>query len=538
MRMRAVNGCAARCCCSRRAAAQAADALAVDVINASEPTLLRREGQRLSETAVGRGAALHRRGGAPGLCRHHRDRPLGAGLHSLRHVERSGVQVPEAPPDDLRDRGMVAGRAHLRELLARRTRCRCGSATASKPASICCNSGPGATAAPTRCWCSIRPTATGGRGRCRRRTCAGAPTAPRSCSARSRPTAGRSSTSATWRSSPRRAPSRSISRAAAAPRCGSTSSTMTGSCSMSRSARRSLRSGRSRRCARCSSAKAIPTWPRSACAPRTRQSWTQTPVMDFKRAQRGRAVGRAARAVAPQHQRARHGVPRLRRGSAPMIDISQRHAGPRRLSRRRLPAHPRHVLALCRRDLRARASGARPSSASPATCWRSAPSRAASSSPWRCCCAPGEHALGIDVFDWPDARRPGPLPEELRRRRPAGRQLHAPGRSTPRRSPPRICARACRAARRASSTSTATTPRNVSRNDLELAHAVLHPDGIIALDDMLHPGLPDADRHRAGLSRAPSRDARALHRRPREHHGGGEVPDLPHRPGRRATKAT
>ena len=33
------------------------------------------------------------------------------------------------------------------------------------------------------------------------------------------------------------------------------------------------------------------------------------PVMDFKRAQRGRAVGRAARALAPQHQRARHGVP-------------------------------------------------------------------------------------------------------------------------------------------------------------------------------------------------------------------------------------
>lgn len=27
-------------------------------------------------------------------------------------------------------------------------------------------------------------------------------------------------------------------------------------------------------------------------------------------------------------------------------------------------------------------------------------------------------------------------------------------------------------------------------NDLELAHAVLHPDGVIALDDMLHPGYP------------------------------------------------
>jgi hypothetical protein len=27
-------------------------------------------------------------------------------------------------------------------------------------------------------------------------------------------------------------------------------------------------------------------------------------------------------------------------------------------------------------------------------------------------------------------------------------------------------------------------------HDLDLAHAVLHPDGIIALDDMLHPGYP------------------------------------------------
>ena len=26
--------------------------------------------------------------------------------------------------------------------------------------------------------------------------------------------------------------------------------------------------------------------------------------------------------------------------------------------------------------------------------------------------------------------------------------------------------------------------------DLELAHAVLHPAGVIALDDMLHPGYP------------------------------------------------
>ena len=32
--------------------------------------------------------------------------------------------------------------------------------------------------------------------------------------------------------------------------------------------------------------------------------------------------------------------------------------------------------------------------------------------------------------------------------------------------------------------------RECLTNDLELIHAVLHPDGIICLDDMLHPGYP------------------------------------------------
>src|SRR4051812_33706798 len=53
------------------------------------------------------------------------------------------------------------------------------SATASKPDSICSSSGRAMRSAPKRCWCSTPPTATGARGRCRRRTCAGAPTARR-----------------------------------------------------------------------------------------------------------------------------------------------------------------------------------------------------------------------------------------------------------------------------------------------------------------------------------------------------------------------
>ncbi len=102
---------------------------------------------------------------------------------------------------------------------------------------------------------------------------------------------------------------------------------------------------------------------------------------------------------------------------------------------------------------------------------------------------PGEHALGIDVFSWPSAAVYDRLLEncaaaglaavsytawkadtraitasDLRARLPSGRArfVHVDGEHVP----------------------------DCLRNDLELAHAVLHPDGVIALDDMLHPGYP------------------------------------------------
>jgi hypothetical protein len=102
---------------------------------------------------------------------------------------------------------------------------------------------------------------------------------------------------------------------------------------------------------------------------------------------------------------------------------------------------------------------------------------------------PGEHALGIDVFTWPSPAvhdrflancaasglRDGTYSAwkvdtrtitaaELRAQLPGGkaRFIHIDGEHVPE----------CLA------------------NDLELAHAVLHPDGVIALDDMLHPGYP------------------------------------------------
>jgi hypothetical protein len=102
---------------------------------------------------------------------------------------------------------------------------------------------------------------------------------------------------------------------------------------------------------------------------------------------------------------------------------------------------------------------------------------------------PGEHALGIDVFTWPNPRvfdhflancagaklAPGSYaawkvdtrtitPADLRARLPAGvaRFVHVDGEHD----------------------------AECLTQDLELAHAVLHADGVIAVDDMLHPGYP------------------------------------------------
>lgn len=103
--------------------------------------------------------------------------------------------------------------------------------------------------------------------------------------------------------------------------------------------------------------------------------------------------------------------------------------------------------------------------------------------------APGEHALGIDLFDWPNegvldrfiqnceanglARETFTAwkqqsrditPDTLRARLPSGnvRFFHIDGEHE----------------------------HASLLSDLELAHAVMHRDGVIALDDMLHPGYP------------------------------------------------
>jgi len=102
---------------------------------------------------------------------------------------------------------------------------------------------------------------------------------------------------------------------------------------------------------------------------------------------------------------------------------------------------------------------------------------------------PGEHALGIDVFTWPSTKvydhflencantglKPGTYtawkvdtrtitPDQLRARLPGGRArfIHVDSEHN----------------------------AECLTQDLKLAEAVMHPDGVIALDDMLHPGYP------------------------------------------------
>jgi len=103
--------------------------------------------------------------------------------------------------------------------------------------------------------------------------------------------------------------------------------------------------------------------------------------------------------------------------------------------------------------------------------------------------APGEHALGIDVFTWPSPAVHDHLLENC-----AAAGL-APGSYTAWKTDTRSIA---------ADTLRAKLPGSHARfihidgehiaeclrNDLALAHAVLHPRGVIALDDMLHPGYP------------------------------------------------
>ena len=103
--------------------------------------------------------------------------------------------------------------------------------------------------------------------------------------------------------------------------------------------------------------------------------------------------------------------------------------------------------------------------------------------------APREHALGIDVFTWPS---PAVYDHLLENCAAAGLD---PARYTAWKVDTRHITPADLQAKLPSGTARFVHidghhSRECLANDLELTHAVLHRDGLICLDDMLHPGYP------------------------------------------------
>lgn len=102
---------------------------------------------------------------------------------------------------------------------------------------------------------------------------------------------------------------------------------------------------------------------------------------------------------------------------------------------------------------------------------------------------PGEHALGIDVFSWPDAGVYDRFVANC-----AAADLKKGSYTAWKTDSRKLTAGDLRAklpgqAARFIHVDGDHDAESLS-HDLELAHAVLHPDGVIALDDMLHPGYP------------------------------------------------
>ena len=103
--------------------------------------------------------------------------------------------------------------------------------------------------------------------------------------------------------------------------------------------------------------------------------------------------------------------------------------------------------------------------------------------------APGERAVGIDTFDWPDA---GVLDRFVGNCASAGLQRErfvAWKEQSAAIAPDALRAKLAIGTARFIHIDGDHEHDSLMR-DLELAHAVLHPKGLIVLDDMLHPGYP------------------------------------------------
>jgi Methyltransferase domain len=102
---------------------------------------------------------------------------------------------------------------------------------------------------------------------------------------------------------------------------------------------------------------------------------------------------------------------------------------------------------------------------------------------------PGEHALGIDVFTWPSSAVYDHLLENCAAAGLDATSYTAWKTDTRLIAPPDLRARLPGGHARFIHVDSEHNSECL-RNDLELAHAVLHRDGVIAIDDMLHPGYP------------------------------------------------
>ena len=103
--------------------------------------------------------------------------------------------------------------------------------------------------------------------------------------------------------------------------------------------------------------------------------------------------------------------------------------------------------------------------------------------------APGEHAYGIDLFNWPSERVYGRFLDNCAAAGLVRERFTAWKGDT--RALPRDGLRTTLKVDKARFIHIDGEHTNECLGyDLELAHAVLHPSGIIALDDMLHPGYP------------------------------------------------
>jgi hypothetical protein len=100
----------------------------------------------------------------------------------------------------------------------------------------------------------------------------------------------------------------------------------------------------------------------------------------------------------------------------------------------------------------------------------------------------GERAIGIDTFTWPDEGIKDRLEANLAKYGPASPAIVVKG-SSLELSADKIRALAPEKKIRFFHIDGEHTPKHLS-NDMALAAQTLDPDGVICLDDMLHPGYP------------------------------------------------